>query len=107
MLNAVAVNYYSGDKVRYRTTCDRCKRKHKKLSPRPPLWYKKGYRKKAACELCGYRAKYPDKQLTVFHIDGNQNNVDLFNLKTVCLNCRVELSIGNNGWRESTITPDF
>lgn len=106
-LNSVAINYYSDGKVRYRKVCDSCKRKGKKLKPIPPLWYKKGYRKKTACELCGYRAKHPEKQLTVFHIDGNQKNVDSFNLKTVCLNCRVELSVSRSGWKESPITPDF
>jgi len=103
--NNAAVNYYSNNKVRYRSVCDSCYRKNKKLKPIPPLWYKKGYRKTAACELCGYKAKYPTKQLLVFHVDGNERNVDPFNLKTVCWNCRVELS--HTSWKASPVTPDF
>ena len=106
-VNNAAINYYSNNKVRYRSVCDSCYRKKKKIKPVAPLWYKRGYRKKAACELCGYRAKYPTKQLSVFHVDGNERNVDSFNLKTVCLNCKVELSLSKTKWQESPIIPDF
>jgi len=106
-INNVAINYYSNNKVRYRSVCNSCYRKKKKLRPVAPLWYKKGYRKKTACELCGYRAKHPAKQLSVFHVDGNEKNIDQFNLKTVCLNCRVGLGIDKSSWRESPIIPDF
>jgi hypothetical protein len=106
-INNAAINYYSNNKVRYRSVCDACYRKKKKIKPSAPLWYKKGYRKKTACELCGYRAKYPTKQLSVFHVDGNEKNVDSFNLKTVCLNCKVELSMNKTRWQESPIIPDF
>jgi hypothetical protein len=45
--------------------------------------------------------------MTVFHLDGNLRNTDSINLKTVCLNCRVEVSASKLPWRESTIIPDF
>jgi hypothetical protein len=87
--------------------CDSCIRKGKKLKPVPPAWFRSGYRKKIVCEKCGYRAKFPEKQMTVFHLDGNLRNTDSINLKTVCLNCRVEVSASKLPWRESTIIPDF
>lgn len=105
--NDSAVNYVKEGKYHYRKLCDHCIRKGKKLKPIPPAWYKAGYRKKAVCEKCGYRAKYPEKQITVFHIDGNLKNNDTFNLKSVCLNCRVEVSQSKLPWKESPLTPDF
>lgn len=103
----VAVNRYLGERIYYRKMCDVCSRAGKKLKPAVPAWFRAGYRKKPTCEKCGYRAKYPDKQLTVYHVDGNLKNTNLINLKTVCLNCRVEVSQSRLPWRESPITPDF
>ena len=42
------------------------------------------------CDKCGFRAKYP-AQLLVYHLDGNLNNNAGYNLRTVCLNCVVEV----------------
>ena len=103
----VAINYRSNDKVRYRKICNSCIQKGKKLKPTPPQWFKAGYRKKTTCEKCGYRAKYPEKQITVYYIDGNLKNHNSFNLKSICLNCRVEIAYSNVLWKESPITPDF
>lgn len=105
--NPVAINYTSNGKTRYRKICNSCARKGKKLKPIPPPWFKAGYRKKPVCEKCGYHAKYPEKQMTVYHIDGNLRNTATMNLKTVCLNCRVEIANSKLPWRESPITPDF
>lgn len=105
--NPVAINYTSNGNTRYRKICNSCARKGKKIKPVVPAWFRAGYRKKAACEKCGYRAKYPDKQLTVYHIDGNLKNTNLVNLKTVCLNCRVEVAQSRLPWKESPLTPDF
>jgi hypothetical protein len=104
--NFVAINRYVGDKVYYRKQCDTCLRKGKKIQT-VPAWYKSGYRKKAVCEKCGYRAKFPEKQMSVYHVDGNLKNINQFNLKTVCLNCRVEIANSRLQWKESAITPDF
>ena len=72
-----------------------------------PTWFKAGYRKKATCERCGFKAKFLDKQMAVYHVDGNLKNVSTINLKTVCLNCRVEIAQSKVPWRESPIIPDF
>lgn len=103
----VAINYTSNGKTRYRKVCDSCNRKGKKIKPVAPDWFKAGYRKKHVCEKCGYKAKYPEKQMSVFHVDGNLKNTSSLNLKTVCLNCRVELAHSKLPWKESPITPDF
>jgi hypothetical protein len=42
----------------------------------------------------------------VFHIDGDLNNVDLRNLKTVCLNCAVEVTRLDLTWRPGDVEPD-
>jgi hypothetical protein len=102
----VAINCYSGETVYYRKLCDICAKAGKKHKP-VPTWYKTGYRKSHTCDKCGWIAKYPEKQMTVFHIDGNLKNVNQFNLKTVCLNCRVEISLSRLPWKEADIKPDF
>lgn len=104
--NLCAVNYHSNGKIRYRKLCDSCLRKGKK-SKQVPAWYKAGYRKKAVCDRCGFRARYPEPQMSVFHLDGNLKNTNEFNLKSICLNCRVELQLSGSVWRESPIIPDF
>ena len=104
----VAVNYIKDGITHYRKICDSCIRQGKKLKPIPPGWIKSGYRKKDRCEVCGFKAKYPVKQLRVFYLDGNLKNNNHMNLKTVCLNCQIELS--NNPkihWKPSDLTPDF
>jgi len=104
----VAVNYVSESGTHYRSQCDACLRKKKKIKPKPPSWQLAGYRKKPACEVCGFRAKLPDKQLLVYHLDGNLKNTDVLNLKTVCLNCSKEIEQKKNiTWKPGDITADF
>ena len=103
----VAINYIKDGLHHYRRRCDQCARKGKKLVVQPPTWYKLGYRKKERCDKCGWRAKFPDKQMLVYHADGNLRNNNDINLKTVCLNCRVELAASKLPWRESEVKPDF
>lgn len=103
----VAINCYKNGKVYYRKQCDNCLRTGKKLAPIPPLWYKSGYRKKAHCELCNFRAELPEKQLLVFHIDGNLRNNDRTNLKTICLNCQPMVYKSRLPWRPADLAPDF
>ena len=105
-LNLCAINYHSNGKTRYRRQCDSCLRKGKKLKL-VPTWYKAGYRKKLLCDRCGFIAKYPELQMSVFYVDGNLKNNSELNLKSVCLNCRIELHQSNSAWRESSIKPDF
>lgn len=104
--NLVAINYKREERTYYRSYCSACIRKGKKLKPQPTMWQKSGYRKTEKCELCNFKAKIP-KQLFVFHIDGNLKNVGWHNLKTVCSNCRIELSVRQVPWRQGTIEPDF
>lgn len=90
----VAINYKKGDKVHYRAKCDSCTRKGKKVLPR---WVKVGYKKKPACECCGFKARFPE-QLDVCFVDNNPNNTVLTNIKTVCLNCYAVVVTMKLGW---------
>ena len=101
-----AVNYSRKDKTYFRSRCDSCIRKGKRL-PRPkPRWIESGYKKKLLCEKCGFKAKYKE-QLFVYHIDGNLNNIDQLNLKTVCANCQFEIAKEGLGWRQGDLVPDY
>jgi hypothetical protein len=102
----VAINYIRKSKVYYRSLCSHCLRKGKRLKNQPPLWFKSGYRKKDLCEHCKFKAKFPKEQLTVFHVDGDLKNVSWLNLKTVCLNCAVEISRSTLPWRRADLEPD-
>ena len=42
--------------------------------------------KKTACEHCGFVALHPC-QLDVDHVDGNRDNEDPSNFRTLCANC--------------------
>ena len=103
----VAINCYKNGKAYYRKTCDTCSRLGKKLKPTPPAWYRRGYRKKPACEVCGFEAALPDSQLLVFHINGDLRNTDNSNLKTVCLNCQQVLRKKKLPWKQAPVVPDF
>ena len=103
----VAVNYKRNEQTYYRKICDTCIRKGKKLKPIPPAWFKGGYRKKAKCDRCGYKGKYPEKQMVVYYLDGNLRNNDWLNLQTICLNCHIELTNDKTPWKPAPLTPDF
>ena len=66
----VAINYYKEGKPFYRSMCDHCSRNR---TEGVPLWQKAGYKKKAACDLCGFKGLFTS-QMTVFYIDGNLEN---------------------------------
>lgn len=104
----VAVNYKDKNGiVHYRRLCTSCIHSKKKLKPPVPLWYKAGYRKKPSCEKCGFKAKYPEDQLRVFHLDGDICNSNRSNLKTICLNCQQEIFKSRLPWKPAGIVPDF
>jgi len=93
-----AYAYSKNGKIYYRTQCDTCIRKQKKLKTNVlAKWQKAGYKKKNKCELCGFKAVI-HQQLNVYHIDGNRNNVTIFNLKTICANCQRLKSTQDLGW---------
>jgi hypothetical protein len=44
--------------------------------------------------------------LTVYHVDGDLNNCEARNLKTVCLNCIAEVVRLELPWRAGDLEPD-
>jgi hypothetical protein len=103
--NFCAINYIRAGVTHYRSKCDECGRKQKKLKPRKANWQRSRYKKKATCDLCGFHSVYPS-QLTVFHIDGNLENIDLVNLRTICLNCIEIVKRKNVTWRRGDLVVD-
>jgi protein-arginine kinase activator protein McsA len=103
--NPAAINYYSGEKVRYRKICSSCARKGKRTRVLPG-WVKAGYKKKTVCDKCSFKAKSIG-QMFVFHIDGNLKNNDWTNLRSVCANCRIDVNNTKTTWRESPLVADF
>ena len=99
----VAVNYYKGDRVYYRSKCDRCASGKK---PGIPYWYQEGYRQKDKCDKCGYQSKH-NEQFNVYHVDGNLTNVGVRNLKTICANCQRTLHKQGITWKQGDLVPDF
>lgn len=99
----VAVNYHKYGKIYYRNKCSVCYGRKKK--PAPPGWVRTGYKKKDNCERCGFKFKYPE-QSKVHHVDGDLTHNDWINLKTICVNCEVELTHAPGKWRNSKIVPD-
>ena len=100
-----AINYKRDGVTHYRTKCDTCGRKIKKLKPRISSWQKSGYKKKAACDVCGFKSSYPT-QMTVFHLDGELENTKFINLRTVCLNCIEVVKRKEVNWQRGDLMPD-
>ena len=101
-----AINCYRDDKIYYRSRCERCIKKGRKIKTPDPKWMGSGYKKKPTCDRCGFRAKYA-VQLLVYHVDGNLNNSNLQNLKTICQNCVEEVKRVDPNWRQGDLEPDF
>lgn len=100
-----AINYYRDGTAHYRSRCETCARKNRGLKPREARWQSSGYKKKLVCDCCGFRARY-SAQMLVFHIDGNLNNVDIKNLRSVCKNCEVAIAKSDAIWRPGDLEPD-
>jgi hypothetical protein len=103
--NYSAVNYIREGITHYRSICDECGRKKNKKKPRTANWERSGYKKKTTCDLCGFHSIYPT-QLTVFHIDGNLENIQLSNLRTICLNCVEVVKKTQVTWRRGDLKVD-
>ena len=101
-----AIAYHRNDKIYYRARCSVCIQKKRKLPVQKARWELNGYKKKMVCDKCGFRARY-SAQLRVFHVDGNLNNATVRNLKTICLNCQVEVDKADLTWRPGDLTPDL
>lgn len=100
-----AINYKKGNKTYYRKKCEICL-KHGVYGYGIPKWKQKGYVKKSSCEKCGYKSKH-EEQFNVFHIDGNLDNCQPKNLKTICANCQRILQKEGMMWKQGDLTPDF
>jgi hypothetical protein len=101
----VSINYVRKGKTHYRSVCNQCLKKGRKLLPPKPRWQIAGYKKKQSCDRCGFRKRY-DSQLLVYHIDGNLNNVAETNLRTVCLNCSVDIAKTGLPWQRGDLEAD-
>jgi Zn ribbon nucleic-acid-binding protein len=100
-----AIAYYREDKIYYRSRCETCNRNKRKIKAPVPKWQLTGYKKKPACDRCGFRARY-SAQLIVYHVDGNMNNSTPRNLKTICQNCVVEVRKSDLPWRPGDLELD-
>ena len=100
-----AISYIRKQKTMYRSQCGQCLARAQGNLPPTPRWQLNGYKKKPACDKCGFQARY-SSQLRVFHVDGNLNNSSLRNLRTVCLNCQIEIDKTDQIWRPGDLTPD-
>jgi hypothetical protein len=103
--NQAAANYWRDGVRHYRSRCESCIRKDRQVRPAEPRWRSRGYVKKTQCDQCGFRAKY-SSQITVWHIDGNLNNSELINLKSICLNCIEVVKRRTTTWRIGEIEVD-
>jgi hypothetical protein len=101
----VAVNLIRDGITYYRSQCESCIKKKKKIKPPVPRWQTAGYKKKPTCDRCGFRARYAN-QLLVYHVDGDLNHCGLRNLRTVCLNCVVDIKKNDNPWCPGDLEPD-
>ena len=102
----MAINYKMHGKTYFRKRCDTCKRKKKNIAPPQPSWAKAGYKRKPHCEKCGFKARYKE-QLFVYYTDGNLNNNNHLNLRTICANCQYEIAREGLGWRQGDLVPDY
>lgn len=104
--NPRAPAYYRNGNRYYRSRCSSCRSKNKNLPAPVPKWKKAGYNKKATCDLCGFRSSY-GSQIVVYHIDGNLNNNELFNLRSICLCCVEVVKRRYLTWRPGDLEVDY
>jgi len=103
--NFRAINYKRDGITHYRSICDECGRTKKKKKPIKPKWQKSGYKKKATCDICGFKSLYPT-QMLVFHVDGNLENIELTNLRSICLNCVEVVKRKDIKWKRGDLEVD-
>jgi hypothetical protein len=103
---SAAVNYRKNSKVYYRKLCDQCVRQNRQPRNPVPLWYRSGYKLKDRCEKCNFRSR-AEGQISVWFIDGNENNAHWSNLKSICANCQIELGSKPWPWSSMGPQPDF
>ena len=91
------VNYIRNNKTYYRSKCDSCLRLDKKKKVPKPKWSLDGYKKKMVCDKCHFKARWA-KQIMIFYADGDMNNTKGNNLKSICLNCTIEIEKQDIPW---------
>jgi group I intron endonuclease len=101
-----AISGYRNKKVVYRSQCGQCIAIANGKQPAKPRWELAGYKKKAVCDRCGFRSKY-SAQLLVYHVDTNLNNCKAANLRTICLNCVVDIKKTDLPWRLGDLESDL
>ena len=104
--NVCAINYKRNGITHYRSICDECGSKKKKLKPRKPKWMTSGYKKKKQCDLCGFHSILPT-QITVYHIDGSLENTMYTNLRSICLNCVEVVKKKEVTWKRGDLQVDY
>lgn len=104
--NVRSINYVRDGITHYRSKCDECRRKSAKLAPRKANWMRSGYNKKPTCDLCGFHSVYPS-QITVFHINGDLEDISFKNLKSICLNCIEVVKRKEVNWRRGDLKVDY
>jgi len=88
----IAVNYTRNGKTYYRKICYYCIKKQKQSKDQATQLLKKsGYKKKTACDRCGFKSKTP-AQIKIHFRDQNPYNVSLSNIRSYCVNCVVEIA---------------
>lgn len=100
-----AVNCHRNGKIYYRSRCDSCIRKQRKIKPPVPRWRSLGYVKKKVCDCCGFISRHAS-QILVYHVNGNLNDCSLTNLRSVCLNCTEDILRNDLPWRPGDLSPD-
>ncbi len=105
--NPAAVNYHGKNRIYYRSLCETCiSRKTNPEKLIQPSWQKSGYKKKLKCEQCGFKSKH-HQQFAVLYVDGNLRNNNWPNLRSVCANCVIEISLKGLGWKTDSVEPDL
>lgn len=75
------------------------------MKPQVPRWQLEGYKRKKTCDRCGFVSKSP-AQIQVYHVDGNLKNANLANLRSICLNCTVEIIRMDLPWKVGDLVED-
>lgn len=101
-----AINYYDKNKqVHYRSKCEGCITNNSIKSAKP-RWAISGYIKKQVCDKCGFRSIYSE-QIVVFYVNGDLNNTKINNLRSICLNCIIEVNKKDLLWEQGDLVDDF
>ena len=103
--NPCAINYNRNGKTYFRSRCLSCINRNRKKKLPKPRWVENGYTKKRSCDLCGFLCKH-GSQIRVHHIDGNLNNCELINLRSVCLNCSILIQKQDLTWKPGDLDPN-